>query len=576
MTIGEQYMNTKQLLRRAKVQATGVARLLYEMKTRGFISFEGGAKALATFPIISLRYKNSTARAVEHARNIVPDRTALIDDEGELTYSELREYAKNLARHNTSLNLHEIHMGVIARNSRNILVPMTSKGYAGGNTYLLNIYSSPQQIAAVIKENHINILVVDEEFLNNAEQALEVTPESKRPHIIVGNLESDAPITKYPTITSIGKSRTLKNTVQLPLFPKHGENVIMSSGTTGTPKGIARDEPTIPAALGAVIRGCNWKKDMKVQITASMFHSWGWSAMSIALIGRNTLVMRRKYDPYVALEDIQKYKLDGFVSSPIFYKDMVKVDPDGKLYDTSSLKFIASSGHSISKELYDKTTRRFGNILASIYGSTELSLAAVASPEDLARDVTCAGKVAFGTELIIADKDGNELPQGSTGEIYIYNTMVLKRFTNPETPIKRIGKLVSIGDIGYVDDNGYLYVLGRADDMIIVGGENVHPQSVIETLESMPGVQEVFATGVPDEESFSRIATWIVPKKDRYGVQLTKQKVQKYVRDNLAEHSVPRDVHFIEGFIRTPTGKVIPRELGNCKELNPEDILVKS
>src|SRR5699024_1010659 len=121
--------------------------------------------------------------------------------------------------------------------------------------------------------------------------------------------------------------------------------------------------------------------------------------------------------------------------------------------------------------------------------------------------------------------------------------------------------LVSIGDLGFIDEDNHLHVVGRADDMIIVGGENVHPQSVIEVLEEMPGIKDVHAQGVDDEDTFARVAVWVVRTEDEHGENLTDAPLRDFVPDNLADHSVPRDVHSRDELPRTPTGKVVPRML---------------
>lgn len=121
--------------------------------------------------------------------------------------------------------------------------------------------------------------------------------------------------------------------------------------------------------------------------------------------------------------------------------------------------------------------------------------------------------------------------------------------------------MVQIGDRGYLDADGYLYVLGRADDMIIVGGENVYPRSVEEVLEEMPGIADMYAGGVDDPETFKRIAVWIVRSADAAGEAVTEEAVQQWVAHHLAEHSIPRDVHFVNSLPRNPTGKVVPARL---------------
>ncbi|WP_328587447.1 AMP-binding protein [Corynebacterium liangguodongii] len=266
------------------------------------------------------------------------------------------------------------------------------------------------------------------------------------------------------------------------------------------------------------------------------------------------------FDPEKVYAQVQDYRCDGLLTSPIFLKKMMEVE-DNENWNTSSLKFIASAGNALTPHLVERVIDRFGPILANYYGSTELALAASASPEMVAGDPTIAGRIPPGTILRIYDDAGRELPQGEVGRIFLTNETALKGYTNPETPIVTIDGLVEMGDLGYIDANQMLHVLSRNDDMIIVGGENVHPQSVAQTLERMPGIADVYAGGVDDDETFQRIAVWVVRTNDTAGQALTPEHIRDWVRDNLADHSIPRDVNFVDELPRNAVGKVVPRLL---------------
>ncbi|WP_296132941.1 AMP-binding protein [uncultured Corynebacterium sp.] len=529
----------------------------------GLISTEGGPRALAAGLPVLARYRFTTAREVEQAYLTCPERLALIDDDGALTYRQLREDSQTFARWLLSLGLEDIRLGVMARNGRGIITPLAAKGYAGAHIFLLNVGSSPEQLAGCIAENRINVLVIDDEFIDR------LAPSGQLPEgltVVIGHASSTDRTTLPEFAAQI---RTLGQIVrapqdvaqqQLPAWPRHGNIVLMSSGTTGIPKGILRPEPTLPVVLASIVDTVPWRANQRVQMTASMFHTWGWACINIALGLRNTIVTRRVFDPQAALDDIQRYQLDGLLSSPVFFRQMVAADPDSR-YDTASLKFIASAGHALTPEIVKETNERFGPILCNVYGSTELALASTAGMAEVAKDPTIGGKIATGTKLRILDEDGHEVPRGEVGEIYLTNSTALIGYTNPQIPLHKVDGLISIGDLGYIDERGFLHVVGRADDMIIVGGENVHPQSVTEVLEAMPGIAEVHAGGVNDATTFQRIAVWAVTTRDALGNAVTADAIRAWVRENLADHSVPRDVHFLDKLPRNATGKVVPRLL---------------
>ena len=527
------------------------ARFVPAVTRAGFVSAEGGPRAaLALAPNLA-RYWFTTAREVEQGAAAAPDRIALIDDTGVLTYRQLRDDSRSLAKWLLALQdergLDELRIGVMARNGRGIILPLAAKGYAGAHIFLLNIGSSPEQLAGIFAENDINVLFIDDEFADRL-------PANTDGITIIRAHEDGG------EGLSIGQVVRRDVDRQLPRWPKHGNLVLMSSGTTGIPKGIVRPEPRMPFVVAGYLEAIPWRAGDTVQLTASIFHTWGWSALQVALATRSTIVTRRIFDPDACFRDIQRYRCDGLISSPIFFKQMLDLQES---YDTSSLRYLASAGNAVSPALLRRTTERFGPILANIYGSTELALAAAASPEQMQADPTTVGKVPPGTVLKLYDDQGREVRPGETGRIFLYNETALRGYTNPATEMVEIDGLVEMGDLGYLDDDGYLHVQSRNDDMIIVGGENVHPQSVVEVLEDMPGVGEVYAHGVDDEQMFKRIAVWVVRSAD-----ITADAVRDWVRAHLADHSIPRDVHFVDELPRNAVGKVVPRFLPGLRQKN--------
>ena len=527
------------------------ARFVPAVTRAGFVSTEGGPRAaLALAPNLA-RYWFTTAREVEQGAAAAPDRIALIDDTGVLTYRQLRDDSRSLAKWLLALKeergLDELRIGVMARNGRGIILPLAAKGYAGAHIFLLNIGSSPEQLAGIFAENDINVLFIDDEFADRL-------PANTDGITIVRAHEDGG------EGLSIGQVVRRDVDRQLPRWPKHGNLVLMSSGTTGIPKGIVRPEPRMPFVVAGYLEAIPWRAGDTVQLTASIFHTWGWSALQVALATRSTIVTRRIFDPEACFRDIQKYRCDGLISSPIFFKQMLDLEES---YDTSSLRYLASAGNAVTPSLLRHTTERFGPILANIYGSTELALAAAASPEQMQADPTTVGKIPPGTVLKLYDDHGNEVQTGETGRIFLHNETALRGYTNPATEMVEIDGLVEMGDLGYLDDRGCLHVQSRNDDMIIVGGENVHPQSVVEVLEDMPGVGEVYAHGVDDEQMFKRIAVWVVKSAD-----ITADAVRDWVRAHLADHSIPRDVHFVDELPRNAVGKVVPRFLPGLGQKN--------
>ncbi|GAB3074075.1 AMP-binding protein [Corynebacterium aquatimens] len=529
---------------------------------RGVVSLEGGPGVFLTGFQDLPRWGLSTAREVHQGARCCPHRNAIIDDDGVITYAQLRDNSRKLAQWLVKYkeeelggdpSRSELRIGIMARNSRYFLYPLTAKGYAGGAVFLLNVGSSPEQITGCVEENKINIVFADDEFEDRIPSDLGIPvvwAHTSRDH----GRTNEAPLTIDKILLSD------EELPKLPVFPKHGDLVLMSSGTTGIPKGILRDEPKLPFVVSGLLGAAPWHSNMTLQLSASMFHTWGWSCINVALASRSTIAMMRHFDPEKAFKQLADYKCDGMISSPIFFKQMTALEGNER-FDTSNLKFILSAGNALTPQAVADVHERFGPILANIYGSTELSLATAATAEEIAVDPTVAGRVVPGTVLKLYDDEGNEVPKGQIGRIFLNNETAMKGYSNPNTKVDIIDGLIEMGDLGYFDDEDRLHVLGRSDDMIIVGGENVHPQSVVEVLETMPGIGDVHAGGVDDEQWFKRIAVWVVRGDDEHGRALTPESIRTWVKQTLADHSVPRDVNFVDSLPRNATGKVMARFL---------------
>jgi fatty-acyl-CoA synthase len=197
----------------------------------------------------------------------------------------------------------------------------------------------------------------------------------------------------------------------------------------------------------------------------------------------------------------------------------------------------------------------------NLYGSTEISYATIATPEDLADDPSTVGTVVRGSIVKIFDDDGNELPHGESGRIFVGNLSQFEGYTGGGSK-EEIQGLMSSGDVGHFDERGRLYIDGRDDEMIVSGGENVFPAEVEELLASHEQIEEAAVIGVEDEKFGQRLKAFVVSRGDG----LSEDDVKKYVKENLANYKVPRDVVFVEELPRNATGKVLKRELAEGED----------
>ena len=226
-------------------------------------------------------------------------------------------------------------------------------------------------------------------------------------------------------------------------------------------------------------------------------------------------------------------------------------------YSGRSLRFAAASGSRMRPDVVTAFMDQFGDVIYNNYNATEAGMIATATPADLRAAPDTAGTPAGGTEIRILDPEFNELPTGEVGTIYVRNDTQFDGYTSGSTKDFHAG-FMSSGDIGYLDEAGRLFVVGRDDEMIVSGGENVYPIEVEKTLATHPEVAEAAVIGVDDEQYGQRLAAFVVLEP---GAQATPDTLKQHVRENLANYKVPREIAVLDQLPRSITGKILRAEL---------------
>jgi fatty-acyl-CoA synthase len=334
--------------------------------------------------------------------------------------------------------------------------------------------------------------------------------------------------------------------------------VILTSGTTGTPKGATRKQPDSFEPAAALFSKIPLRARETTMIAAPMFHSWGFAHFTLGLPLSSTLVLQRRFDPEETLRAVSQHAASALVLVPVMLQRILELGERViARYDISSLRVIALSGSALPGELATRAMDVFGDVLYNLYGSTEVAWATIATPEDLRAAPGTAGRPPLGTVVKLLDADGREVGPGETGRIFVGNEMVFEGYTGGGGK-EIVRGLMSTGDVGRFDDAGRLFVEGRDDEMIVSGGENVFPREVEDLLADHEQIEEAAVIGVEDAEFGQRLRAFVVLHE---GSELSEADVQAYVRSNLARFKVPRDVIFVSELPRNATGKVLKREL---------------
>lgn len=465
-----------------------------------------------------------------------PSATAVIDDDGSLTYAELWSSSDNIARGLRAGGVGPgVTVGILADNSRTFVLGVVAAAKLGADIVFLNTGFAGPQLADVAGAEGISHLLFDDRFA--ATVAVTSVP------VTFSERELTALAARHgPSMTPVRSQ---------------GRLVILTSGTTGRPKGAQRSGSTGASALGGLLATVPIRARDTVVIAAPLFHAWGLSNLGLALGLSSTIVLTRRFDPGATLQAVDEHGADGLVVVPVMLQRMLALGAERLVhFDTSSLRYIAASGSAIGSRTVTEVLARFGPVLYNIYGSTEVALATAAGPRDLAAHPSTAGRAVPGSTVRIVDDQGRDVAPGSTGRIFVGNGVRFDGYTGGGTK-EQIGGLLSSGDVGHLRD-GLLFVEGRDDDMIVSGGENVFPAEVEEAIQSLPEVDEAAVIGVADDEFGQRLVAFVVR---RPGSELTEAEVLAHVRRRLARYKVPREVTFLDVLPRTTTGKLRRTEL---------------
>jgi fatty-acyl-CoA synthase len=479
-----------------------------------------------------------------------PDRVAIRDERGDLSYRELYEHANALANAFRERGLRAGDgVAILVRNHRGFAEAVFGAILCGARVILLNTSFAGPQLREVAEREGTDLLVYDDEFAATVDG---VHPRCGRLRAWVDD----------PDLSDRGETlNALIARASVTSPPKAGRPaklVILTSGTTGTPKGAPRDEPRSLSIVGGLLSRIPLRSGETTELTTPMFHTLGLAAMALGLALGSTMVMRRRFDPKATLDSLAANRATAMVVVPVMLQRLVDLgEAEIGDRDLRRLRVIFVSGSAVGPSLVRRATGAFGPVIYNLYGSTEVAEATIATPDDLALDPATVGRPPRGTVVKILDGGGAELPPGQTGRIFVGNNAQFEGYSGGGHK-ERIDGLMSSGDVGHFDERGLLFIDGRDDEMIVSGGENVFPVEVEHLLAGHPAIVEAAAIGVEDDRFGQRLKAFVVVRK---GASLTEDEVRDYVRENLATYKVPREVAFLDELPRNPTGKVLKRTL---------------
>jgi acyl-CoA synthetase (AMP-forming)/AMP-acid ligase II len=467
-----------------------------------------------------------------------PDRTAVVDEAGALTFADLAFWTDAVARGLAASGVGPgTRLGLLCRNHRGVIAGLVAAGKLGADAVLLNVGLSAGQLREVAGELRLHTVIADEEFrpaLAGLPQHCRVVTDTE-----LGDLDGPGP---------------------LPRRPPAGHTIVLTSGTTGTPKGARRPPVHSISPAAAILSAIPLRAGEPAFIAAPLLHTWGFAALQLAVLHGSPVVLASRYSPAEFLRTAEEQRVDAVFAVPVMLQRVLELPADQleKAWAAHRPRIVAVSGSALPAELATTFMDRFGDVLYNLYGSTEVSWVSIAGPADLRAAPGAAGRAPVGTRLVILGDDDRPVPTGTEGRVFVRNDLPFAGYTREGVDVERFGGMLGTGDIGRLDEHGLLHLTGRADDMIVSGGENVHPGPVEDLIAARPEVREAAVTGVPDEQYGQRLAAFVVLEP---GARVAADDVRGWVRAELSRFAVPRDVEFLDELPRNATGKVVHREL---------------
>jgi acyl-CoA synthetase (AMP-forming)/AMP-acid ligase II len=475
------------------------------------------------------------------------NKVAIRDERGAVTFNELDQRSNALANALRAKGFQPGNsLGILVRNHRGLFEAIFAGAKLGARTLLLNTDFAGPQLADVCDREDVAVLVHDEEF---AEIVAGYDPPLG--HVLAW---SDAPGDKATLDGLIADAPT-----SVPPRPGRKQRVVLlTSGTTGTPKGAPRDLALSMVIPGGYVSKIPLRSGRTVVLAAPAFHAWGLLSSMLALGLGNTIVLARRFDAKATVAALEDHRCDALITVPILLSRLLPaISAEAGERDLSALRIVAVSGSALSAELAGQAMDLLGDVVYNLYGSTEVAYATIATPADLRAAPGTVGRPPLGTTIKLLDADGTEVATGETGRIFVGNSIQFEGYTGGGNK-ERVAGLMATGDVGHVDEAGRLFVDGRDDDMIVSGGENVFPREIEELLTGHDEIDDAAVVGIDDPDFGARLRAYVVRAETS---SLDEDGVRSYVRANLARYKVPRDVRFIDEMPRNPAGKVVKRRL---------------
>jgi len=491
-----------------------------------------------------------------------PDRTAVIGPDGrELTFGELAATADRYGRGLQKLGLAPGDvLAVLLPNGVDLLALFFAAYETGLYIVPVNWHLIGPEVSYLLENSEAKAFVAHDRFADTAIEAASAAGLAPSARFSVGSIDGFAPLAELGADEPAGR----------PEVRATGAPMVYTSGTTGRPKGVKRAltgaDPDVPPAAGIWFLGIFGIKpfDQHVHICCSpLYHTAVLNFATLAVQLGHPAVLMDAFDAEEMLRLIERHHVTYSHMVPTQFKRLLALPPEVReRYDVSSLRAMIHGAAPCPPEVKRRMIEWWGPVVIDYYAATEGGGTVITASEWLERPGS-VGRPWPGSTVRVLDEDGAELPAGETGLIYMQmGTSDFEYHQDAEkTRAARVGKLFTLGDVGYLDEDGYLFLRDRKNDMIISGGVNVYPAEIENAFAVHPEVADVAVFGIPHADWGEEIKAVVQPAAGVLADDALRERLFEHARAQLARFKVPRSIDFIDELPRDPNGKLYKRKL---------------
>jgi len=490
---------------------------------------------------------------------IEPNKPAYIMAEsGEtVTYQQLNDRSNQVAQKFRALGLKKgDHVSVLLENNRQFFEIIWGAQRSGLIYTAISTHLKKDEIAYILNNSDAEVLITSQALADTASLALESAPVVTHAFLIGESREGfenyDAAFSPMPT-TPVSDQCC-------------GADMLYSSGTTGRPKGVTvslsgDDIESVPAVMSGMIKHYNLTEDSIYLSPAPLYHAAPLRFNMLTMFAGGTSIIMEKFNEETALKYIEKYRATHSQWVPIMFVRMLKL-ANHKDYDISSMQCAIHAAAPCPVEVKKQMIDWWGPIIHEFYSCTEgVGLTFIDSHEWL-KNPGSVGKAVVG-KLHILDDEGKELPPGEVGNIFFSDGPTFSYHKDPEKTKNATNDRgwFSVGDIGYLNEEGYLYLTDRKSFMIISGGVNIYPQEIENLLITHPNVADVAVIGVPDEEFGETVKAVVQPVEKPLDIKAFEDELLTFCRTHIASIKCPKSVDLDHNLPRFPNGKLYKKQI---------------